>query len=332
MASQSMKALGLLSGKKAIITGGAGGMGLSHARHLARLGADVAILDIDLEVAKRWDEPLDGPTVVDDIRSLGVDCIAVPVDLTSAAATDAAIEQVVSKWSAVDIVVNKAGGAVAPYDSSTATSTADENVHRIVNLNLISTINCCHAVAPYLRRPGASIINIGTVNADMEAPGAFELGPDGIRTNTLSPDYVKSARIVAQEKLRPGLTTDSLAWKIPMCRVGENQDISRVVEFLAGPLSGYVTGNNVRSIRFCHVAQPQALNRQTKLGFNRQGAMLNSPFIPRLVRKDKSSSCIDLQAVLIHNNERMGYVEVTVMHAIDQDNAVLKSVIVAFFA
>ncbi|KAK0387516.1 hypothetical protein NLU13_3762 [Sarocladium strictum] len=260
------KARGLLAGKKAIVTGGAGGMGLAHVRHLARLGADVAIFDIDLNVAKRWGEELSAPTVAEEIRGLGVDCIAIQVDLTSATATQAAIEQVVSKWSTIDVMVNNAGGAVAPYDTSTATQTSDEDVHRIVNLNLLTTVNCCRAVTPHLRRPGASIINIGTINADIEAPGgklalyaatkagvarytrslAVELGPDGIRANTLAPGYIVTARIRAQEKLRPGLTTDALTSKIPMRRVGEPEDVSRVVEFLAGPLSEYVTGNNIR--------------------------------------------------------------------------------------
>jgi NAD(P)-dependent dehydrogenase (short-subunit alcohol dehydrogenase family) len=264
--ASSNKAPGLLVGKKAIITGGAGGMGLAHARHLARLGADVAIFDIDLKIAKRWDEKLDAPTVAEEIRGLGVDCLTVQVDLTSAVATQAAIEQVVAKWSAIDIVINNAGGALVPYEASTATTTLDADVQRVITANLMTTVNCCRAVTPYLRRPGASIINIGSVNADVEVSGArlalygaskaavarytrslaVELGPDGIRANTLSPGVVMTARIAAQQKLRPGFTSNEVLDKIPLRRLGQPQDVSRVVEFLAGPLSEYVTGNNIR--------------------------------------------------------------------------------------
>jgi NAD(P)-dependent dehydrogenase (short-subunit alcohol dehydrogenase family) len=256
----------VLAGKRAIVTGGACGMGLEHARHLARLGADIAIFDIDLEVSKRWNHKLNGQTVVDDIRGLGVNCIAIQVDLTSAAATQAAVDQIVTQWPEIDILVNNAGGAVTPFERSSPTLITDEDTHRVVNVNLMSTVNCCRAVAPYLRRPGASIINIATTNAEMEVSGgklalyaaskaavirytrslAVELGPEGIRANALSPGYVETPRIVAQAAARPGLSGNDLSGKIPLRRSGRSEDVSRVVEFLAGPMSGYVTGNNIR--------------------------------------------------------------------------------------
>jgi len=255
-----------LAGKRAIITGAAGGMGLEHARYLARLGADIAIFDIDLEVAKKWNDELYGDTVVDDIKSLGVDCIAIQVDVTDGAATQAAVDKVVAQWPVIDILVNNAGGAAAPFERSSPTTISEEDTHRVVNVNLMSTVNCCRAVAPHLRRPGASIVNIATVNAEMEVPGgkqalygaskaavvrytrslAVELGPEGIRANSVSPGYIETARIVAQAALRPGVSGPELLSKIPLRRSGQTKDVSPVVAFLAGPLSGYVTGNNIR--------------------------------------------------------------------------------------
>ncbi|KAF2210275.1 hypothetical protein CERZMDRAFT_86321 [Cercospora zeae-maydis SCOH1-5] len=252
--------------KKAIITGAAGGMGLEHARHLARLGIDIVIFDIDLEVAKKWNDKLAGETVVDDIRSLGVDCIALQVDLTNGTETQAAVDKVVAQWPIIDILINNAGGAAAPFEFSSPTTIREADTHRVVNINLMSTINCCRAVAPYLRRPGASIINIGTINAEWEAPGAkqalygaakaavirytrslaVELGPKGIRANTVSPGYVETPRIAAQAALRPGVSGSDLVSKIPLGRVGRSEDVSAVVAFLAGPSSGFVTGNNIR--------------------------------------------------------------------------------------
>jgi len=255
------------TGKRAIVTGAAGGMGRSHALRLARQGADIAIFDIDLEVAKRWEETLEADTVADEIRSLGVECIAVEVDLTDAGATQAAIERVVADWPTIDILVNNAGGAVTPFDRSTATTTTDEDVHRVIDLNLVSTVNCCRAAAPYLRRPGASIINIATIGVETEAVGgrlalyaaskaavvrytrslAVELGPEGIRANSLSPGLIETARIKALAATRPGLGGDDPAATIPLRRAGTPDDVSKVVEFLAGDLSSYVTGDHLHA-------------------------------------------------------------------------------------
>ena len=252
-------------GKRAIVTGGAGGMGRSHALRLARHGADVAIFDIDLEIAKRWDETLDADTVADEIRALGVECIAVQVDLTDSAATQAAIDHVVAEWTTIDIMVNNAGGAVTPYERSTPTTTTAEDTRRVIDLNLVSTVNCCRAVAPYLRRPGASIINIATIGVETESAGgrlalysaakaavvrytrslAVELGPEGIRANSLSPGLIETARIKALAALRPGLGGADPAATIPLRRTGTPDDVSNVVEFLASDLAAYVTGDHL---------------------------------------------------------------------------------------
>ena len=105
---------GALAQRRAVVTGGAGGMGRAHALRLARLGADVAILDLDLDVAKQWNEELTAPTVAEEIEALGVESMAIEVDITDAAATEAAIASIASKWSAIDILVNNAGGAITP--------------------------------------------------------------------------------------------------------------------------------------------------------------------------------------------------------------------------
>ena len=255
------------AGKRAIVTGAAGGMGRSHARRLARLGADVAIFDVDLEVAARWNEPLEADTVADEIRAFGVECIAVQVDLTDATATHAAVDHVVAEWTTIDILVNNAGGAITPFDRSTPTGTSDEDARRVIDVNMMSTLNCCRAVAPHLRRPGASIINIATIGVETETAGgrialysaaeaavvrynrslAVELGPDGIRANALSPGLIETARIKALAAARPGLGGDDPAAAIPLRRTGTPDDVSAVVEFLAGDLSAYVTGDHLRA-------------------------------------------------------------------------------------
>jgi NAD(P)-dependent dehydrogenase (short-subunit alcohol dehydrogenase family) len=263
-----------LSGKRAIVTGGAGGMGRAHALRLARLGADIAILDIDLEVAKKWNEELNAPTVADEIRSLGVQCLAIELDLTDTAAVDAAIGQVAHEWQAIDILVNNAGGAITPYDRSSPTTTTDEETRRVLEVNFISTVNCCRAAAPHLRRPGASVINIATIGVDIDSPGgrlalydaakaavvrytrslALELGPAGIRANCVSPGLIETARIRSLAASRPGLGGTNPAESIPLRRTGRPDDVSAAVEFLAGEQSGYITGENIRVGGGIHLA------------------------------------------------------------------------------
>jgi 3-oxoacyl-[acyl-carrier protein] reductase len=258
---------GQLSGKRAIVTGGAGGMGRNFALRLARLGADVAIFDIDLDVAKKWNEELSAPTVADEITAFGVNALAVQVDLTDGAATTAAVDKVVAEWSTIDVLVNNAGGAITPYDRSMPTVTTEEDAHRIVDINLMSTINCCRAAAPHLRRPGASVINISTIGVDTEIVGgrlavyaaakaavvrytrslAVELGPDGIRANSVAPGLIETARIRAMAASRPNMAGEDPAATIPLRRTGRPEDVAAVVEFLAGDLSAYVTGENIRA-------------------------------------------------------------------------------------
>ena len=255
-----------LAGKRAVITGAGGGMGRAHALRLARLGADIAIFDVDLDVAKRWGEEVQAPTVADEIRDLGVQCLAVEADLSRAEQAAAAIGQVVEEWSTIDILVNNAGGAITPIERSTPTGTSDEDARRVLDVNFFTTINCCRAAAPHLRRPGAAIVNIATIGVDIEAPGgrlalyaaakaavarytrslALELGPDGIRVNCISPGLIETPRIRAQSAVR-GLGEPGQAQTVPLRRLGTSDDVSAVVEFLVTDPSGYVTGECIRA-------------------------------------------------------------------------------------
>lgn len=267
---------GPLHGKAIIVTGAAGGMGRAHALRLAGLGADVAVFDVDLDIARRWNEELTAASVVDEIRARGVRGIAIQVDLTDAAATQAAVEQVVGRWEHIDVLVNNAGGAITPYERSTPTTTSDHDARRVVEANLITTVNCCRAAAPHLRRPGASIVNIATGGVDTEVPGAhlalyaaskaavvrytrslaLELGPAGIRANTVAPGFIETARIRALASSRPALGDDVATRTIPLRRNGNEADVSAVVEFLAGDLSAYVTGECIRVNGGMHLSPP----------------------------------------------------------------------------
>jgi 3-oxoacyl-[acyl-carrier protein] reductase len=254
-----------LDGKVAIITGGAGGMGRAHAHRLAQLGADVAILDIDLNVAARYGENLSADTVMDEIRAMGRRSVGVQADLSKQDQASAAIAQVASELGRIDILVNNAGGAITPAERSAASETPLEDTELMFAANFYSMLHCCQAAVPHLKVSGGAIVNITTAGIDMTpASGrlamysaskaavlrytkslAVELGPHGIRVNCVSPGIIETARIKAMSAQR-GIGTPKQAQANPMRRLGTVEDVAGVVEFLVSDLSAYVTGENIR--------------------------------------------------------------------------------------
>ena len=254
-----------LDGKVAAVTGGAGGMGRAFALRLAHAGADVAILDIDLNVAARYGEQLSAASVPDEIRALGRSSIGVEADLSDPDGATGAIEQVVAKLGRIDILVNCAGGAISPVERSAASMTPPEDVDLLFRANFLTMINCCRAAIPHMKGSGGAIVNLATMGVDVTPPSgrhamyssvkaavlrytqslAVELGPEGIRVNCVSPGLIETARIKASAAAR-GLGTSKQAEANPLRRLGTPEDVAGVVEFLVSDAAGYVTGENIR--------------------------------------------------------------------------------------
>ena len=254
-----------LEGKLAIVTGGAGGMGRSHALRLAKLGANVATLDIDLNVAARYGETLSAATVRDEILELGRDCIAIEADLSDRAAAFDAVKKIEQHFGRIDILVNNAGGAITPIENSSASSSSEEDRRKLFSVNFETAVNMCQACAPALRKQGGAIVNTSTVGVSADDAGArfamysaskaaiekytrslaVELGPDGVRVNCVAPGLVATPRVASQAAARK-LATGGQEAKIPLRRLGQASDITGVVEFLVSDLAGYVTGECIR--------------------------------------------------------------------------------------
>lgn len=251
-----------LAGKVAVVTGAARGMGRAFAHRLAHLGADVAVLDIDLAAAAKFDEHLDAATVPDEIIAMGRRSIGVQVDLGNRAAATAALEHVREALGGVDILVNCAGGLITPMERSAASITPDEDIRKLFAANFDSMLYCCQAVIPGMRARGSGVIvNLSSQSGVSVYPGgvmaayavakaavthytrvlAAEVGHWGIRANCIAPGIILTSRVAAQAAER-AVGSDAQAAALPLRRLGTPRDCARVLEFLATDLSAYVTG------------------------------------------------------------------------------------------
>jgi 3-oxoacyl-[acyl-carrier protein] reductase len=252
-------------GPVAIVAGGSRGIGRCSALRLAERGFDVAVLDVDLDGAAVYGEELTAASVADELVERAGDGMALQVDLTDPAAAREAISAVVERWSRLDALVLTVGGAVTPYDRSSAATTEDDDLEALVDVNLRAVVNCCRAAVPVMRDSGGgAIVTTGSSAGLVTSPDgllaaygaskaavqhytrylAQEVGPWGIRANCIAPGVIRTSRIVAQS-VATGLVDEDAAARIPLRRQGEPEDIADVVEFLTGPLSSYVTGQTI---------------------------------------------------------------------------------------
>ena len=251
-----------LQGQTAIVTGGARGLGRAYALRLASLGADVVIVDLNLDGAAEFGERLGAPSVAAEIEQMGRRGFGLQADLTQRDQAFRAIESAHQLLGRVDILVNNAGGAITPAERSHASMSPEEDTRLLMDVNFMSTVHCCQAVAPMMKRQGRGVIvnissqsGITTYNQGLLAAYAAskaavthytrylaaELGPQGIRANCLAPGVMLTARVAAQAAAR-GIGTDTEAAKVPLRRLGQVEDCAGVLEFLATDLSQYVTG------------------------------------------------------------------------------------------
>jgi NAD(P)-dependent dehydrogenase (short-subunit alcohol dehydrogenase family) len=160
-----------LKGKVAIVTGGSGGIGRAYALRLALLGADVAIIDIDLAVAGRYGEALTAASVMEEVKALGGRSIGVEADLSQQKQAVDAIEKVAKELGRIDILVNNAGGAITPIDRSRSSDTPFEDTEKLFAVNFYTMVHCCQAAAPHLRKQGGAVVNIATTGVDRTPEG-----------------------------------------------------------------------------------------------------------------------------------------------------------------
>jgi 3-oxoacyl-[acyl-carrier protein] reductase len=230
-----------LTGQVAIVTGAATGIGAAIASRLARAGATLVILDLNLKGANLVAE------------ALGNGSFALEADVSAADSVRAAVDAVMARTGRIDILVNNAGiaGPAAPVWEQT-----DENWQRNIAVNLTGVFNCCRAVVPQMRSRGyGRIVNIASIagkegnpnmspySATKGAVIAFtkslgkELATDGICVNAVAPAVVQTEILDQLTPAQVSYMTD----RIPMKRTGKPEEIAAVVHFLSSPDCSFVT-------------------------------------------------------------------------------------------
>lgn len=272
--SERMKAAGVkngmvgkhLLGKVAIVTGSGRGIGKAIALRLAKAGADVVVHDENEEAPSKFGESKSLEEVAEQVRSFGCRSLALFGDLTVPQNCQRIADAVISEFGRIDILVNNAGGDIgANYEKPEPNDLfiPEPDLHAVINRNLLTTINMCRAVVPFMMKQRyGKVVNIASVVAfvsrDREIAYsvakagvvhltrclAAMLRPYGINVNAVAPGDTLTGRYLATLKQR-GLSEEDVKPKGRLERFGEPDDIAKVVEFFASEWSDFVTGQTL---------------------------------------------------------------------------------------
>lgn len=237
--------LSLLTGRVAVVTGAAQGIGAATARGLARFGARLALVD----------KLADGlEATAQQVKRLGSDCLSVVGDVRDPDVVAALMSCVAEDYGTLDILVNNAGGGFwAPFlDVSSKGEAA------LIAENFTQVTNCIRTAVP-LMTDGGSIINVTSIEAHRAGPGfgiysamkaaveslsktlALELAPNDIRVNCVAPDMIPTPGDAGLIEAS-GAMVDGAYAATPSSTVGSPEDAASAIVFLAGDMSRFITG------------------------------------------------------------------------------------------
>lgn len=241
--------MGLLSGKTALITGAARGIGKAIALKFAQEGANIAFTDLVIDE--------NGKATEAEIAALGVKAKGYASNAADFAQSEEVVKRVKEDFGAVDILVNNAG---ITKDGLMLRMT-EAQWDAVIGVNLKSAFNFIHACVPVMmRQRGGSIINMASVvgvhgnagqanyaasKAGMIALAksvAQEMGPKGIRANAIAPGFIDTAMT---QELSEEVRNEWMK-QIPLRRGGTVEDVANCALYLASDLSSYVSGQIIQ--------------------------------------------------------------------------------------
>jgi 3-oxoacyl-[acyl-carrier protein] reductase len=235
-----------LSGKVALITGSARGIGKAIAQELANHGANIVINDI---LAKNEIDK-----TLEEIKKNGNIAVGIKADITVFDEVSEMVKEIINKFGKIDILVNNAGIT----RDSLLIRMKEEDWDAVIRINLKGTFNCSKSVAKYMMRQKSTdkivnissviglIGNIGQVNYAASKAGvigltksmAKELASRNINVNAVAPGFIETDMT---KKLTEKVRQD-LQQHIPLNRLGTVKDIAHVVYFLVSDSANYITG------------------------------------------------------------------------------------------
>ena len=238
----------MLEGKNALVTGASRGIGRAIALELARNGANVVV---NYAGSKEKAE-----AVVNEIEALGRKAVAIQANVANSEEVTALVKDTIDQLGSIDILVNNAG---INRDNLLMRMKEDE-FDDVIETNLKGVFNCIKAVTrPMMRQRSGKIINLASVVAVAGNPGqvnyvaakagvigmtktvAKELASRNIHVNAVAPGYI--ATDMTDEL--PDNIKEQMLDLIPVNRLGEPEDVAKVVRFLASEDSDYMTGQTI---------------------------------------------------------------------------------------
>lgn len=237
-----------LEGKVALVTGASRGIGREIALELAREGCNIAVNYSGSEAKAN--------EVVDEIKGLGREAIAVQCNVSDSDAVQAMVKETIGQFGSVDILVNNAGITRDNLLMRMKEAEWDD----VININLKGVFLCTKAVTrQMMKQRSGRIINISSIVGVSGNPGqanyvaaksgvigltkttARELAPRGITVNAIAPGFISTDMT---DQLPEDVRNEMLK-QIPLSRFGDPQDIAKVVTFVASESASYMTGQTL---------------------------------------------------------------------------------------
>ncbi|GCD88051.1 short-chain dehydrogenase [Nocardioides sp. LS1] len=240
-----------LTGRTAVVTGGAHGIGLAVCRRLREAGADVVLADKSADAAQRA------------ASELGARCFPAHVDVRDGASIDALADLALARFGTLDVWVNNAG----TYPRQALLDITDDDWDEVHRLNLRGAFIGSREAARRMiaSERGGTIVNLTSTAAYNTAAGgnpahyvsskhalagltkslAVELGPYGIRAVAVAPTLTRTPGVQAAHAAGRGASLDRYTDRLPAGRPAEPDDVARVVLFAASGLAGFVSGSTI---------------------------------------------------------------------------------------
>ena len=243
-----------LKNKVAVVTGGAMGNGLGIVNVFLKYGAKVIILDYAEEIV----------STLQKLKVEEKDVIGYKVDIRDKERVNAVINDVISKYGNIDVLVNNAG--VCRLETFEKMDDELRDFH--FDINIKGTWNVTKACLPHMKNRKASIINLSSVTGPLVADSgevayattkaavlgftkslAAELVNDDIRVNAIMPGYIRTPMVDGMAKEtnaeNPESVVDGIAAGIPMKRLGTIEELGELAAFLASDESSYITAQGI---------------------------------------------------------------------------------------